>query len=39
MPAIVLDHFGGLDSLVIKEIPEPDPDSNQVVIQVKAFWN
>ena len=24
MRAIVLDHFGGLDSLIIKEIPEPD---------------
>src|SRR5882757_645668 len=37
MHAIVLDHFGGLDSLVIKEIPEPDPEPGKVVIQVKAF--
>jgi NADPH2:quinone reductase len=37
MRAIVLDHFGGLDSLVIKEIPEPEPEPGKVVIQVKAF--
>src|SRR5882757_2608546 len=37
MHAIVLDHFGGLDSLVIKEIPEPEPEPGKVVIQVKAF--
>src|SRR5260370_28877278 len=37
MSAIVLDHFGGLDSLVIKEIPEPEPEPGKVVIQVKAF--
>ena len=37
MRAIVLDHFGGLDSLVIKEIPEPEPERGKVVIQVKAF--
>jgi NADPH:quinone reductase-like Zn-dependent oxidoreductase len=37
MRAILLDHFGGLDSLVIKEIPEPEPEPGKVVIQVKAF--
>jgi NADPH2:quinone reductase len=37
MRAIVLDHFGGLDSLAIKEIPEPEPEPGKVVIQVKAF--
>jgi NADPH:quinone reductase-like Zn-dependent oxidoreductase len=37
MRAIVLDHFGGLDGLVIKEIPEPQSESGKVVIQVKAF--
>ena len=37
MRAIVLDHFGGLDSLVIKEIPEPEPKPGHVVIQVKAW--
>jgi D-arabinose 1-dehydrogenase-like Zn-dependent alcohol dehydrogenase len=37
MRAIVLEKFGGLDSLVIKEIPEPEPKAGHVVIQVKAF--
>ena len=37
MRAIVLEKFGGLDSLVIKEIPEPEAKAGHVVIQVKAF--
>jgi NADPH:quinone reductase-like Zn-dependent oxidoreductase len=37
MKAIVIDHFGGLDSLVIKEIPKPELKEGHVVIQVKAF--
>jgi len=37
MRAIVLEKFGGLDSLVYKDIPEPEPLTGQVVIQVKAF--
>jgi NADPH:quinone reductase-like Zn-dependent oxidoreductase len=37
MRAIVLEKFGGLDSLVIKEIPEPEPTAGHVVIQIKAF--
>jgi D-arabinose 1-dehydrogenase-like Zn-dependent alcohol dehydrogenase len=37
MGAIVLEKFGGPDSLVIKEIPEPEPRAVHVVIQVKAF--
>jgi NADPH:quinone reductase len=37
MKAIAIDHFGGLDSLVIKEIPKPEPKEGHVVIQVKAF--
>jgi len=38
MRAIVIDHFGpGLDSLVIKEMPEPEPKLGHVVIKVKAF--
>jgi NADPH:quinone reductase-like Zn-dependent oxidoreductase len=36
MRAILLDHFG-LDSLVIKEIPEPEPEPGKVVIQIKTF--
>ena len=37
MHAIVLEKFGGLDSLVYKEIPEPEPLPGHVVIQIKAF--
>ena len=37
MRAIVIDHFGGLDGLVIKELPDPKPQPGQVLIQVKAF--
>jgi NADPH:quinone reductase len=37
MRAIVIEKFGGLDGLVIKEIPEPEPAAGHVVIQVKAF--
>src|SRR6201993_4094620 len=37
MRAIVIDHFGGLDALVIKEIPDPEPKPGHAVIQVKAF--
>ena len=37
MRAIVLEKFGGLDSLVYREIPEPEPKASHVVIQIKAF--
>jgi NADPH:quinone reductase len=37
MRAIVLEKFGGLDSLVCKDIPEPEPKAGHVVIQIKAF--
>lgn len=37
MRAIVLEKFGGLDSLVYKDIPDPDPEEGSVVIRVKAF--
>ncbi|GHH89047.1 alcohol dehydrogenase [Streptomyces sulfonofaciens] len=37
MRAIVLEKFGGLDSLVYKEIPDPRPLPGHVVIQVNAF--
>jgi NADPH:quinone reductase len=37
MRAIVIDHFGGLDSLVIKDIPDPEPKPRHVLIAVKAF--
>jgi NADPH:quinone reductase len=37
MRAIVLEKFGGLDSLVYKDIPEPEPKAGTVVIQIKGF--
>ena len=37
MRAIVLEKFGGLDSLVYKEIPDPEPKRGHVVIEIKAF--
>jgi NADPH:quinone reductase len=37
MRAIVLEKFGGLDSLVFKDIPEPAPKAGHVVIEIKAF--
>ena len=37
MCAIVIEKFGGLDSLVYKEIAEPEPKAGHVVIQIKAF--
>jgi len=35
--AIVIEKFGGLDGLVYKDIPEPEPVSGHVVIEIKAF--
>ncbi len=37
MRAIVLEKFGGPDSLVYKDIPEPEPMAGHVVIRIKAF--
>jgi NADPH:quinone reductase len=37
MRAIVLEKFGGLDSLVYRDIPEPGPKAGHVVIEIKAF--
>src|SRR5271167_1476455 len=37
MRAIILNGFGGLDSLVYTEIPKPRPKDGEVVIAVKAF--
>ena len=37
MRATVLEKFGGLDSLVYKDIPEPEPKAGHAVIQIKAF--
>ena len=37
MRAIVLEKFGGLESLVFKDIPKPEPKPGHVVIRIKAF--
>ena len=37
MRAILLDGFGGLESLVIKELPDPEPKAGHVLIAIKAF--
>jgi NADPH2:quinone reductase len=37
MRAIVLSGFGGFESLVIKELPNPEPKAGHVLIAVKAF--
>jgi NADPH:quinone reductase len=37
MRAIVIQHFGGLDSLVIKNLPDPVAQPGSVLIEVKAF--
>ncbi len=37
MRAIVIEKFGGLDSLVYKELPVPEPKVGHVLIEVRAF--
>jgi hypothetical protein len=37
MRAIVLEKFGGLDSLVYKDIPEPEPKAGHVVIETRRL--
>src|ERR1700749_2876880 len=37
MRAIILEKFGGLDSLVYTDIPKPLPKDGEVVIRVKGF--
>jgi NADPH:quinone reductase-like Zn-dependent oxidoreductase len=37
MRAIVLEKFGGLDSLVYQDLPDPEPKAGHVVIEIKAF--
>src|ERR1700745_4135631 len=37
MRAIILKQFGGLDGLVIENLPDPEPKPGQVLIEVKAF--
>ncbi|WPB89858.1 alcohol dehydrogenase catalytic domain-containing protein [Streptomyces malaysiensis] len=37
MRAIVIEKFGGPDSLVYTELPEPEPEPGHVVIEIRAF--
>ena len=37
MRAIAIKGFGGLDSLVIETLPDPEPKAGYAVIEVKAF--
>jgi NADPH:quinone reductase len=37
MRAIGIQHFGGLDSLVIKNLPDPVAQPGSVLIEVKVF--
>ncbi len=37
MRAIVIDGFGGVEHLIIRELPEPEPKPGHAVIEVKAF--
>src|SRR5262245_49825995 len=37
MRAIVIDGFGDVEHLVIKELPDPEPKLGHAVIEVKAF--
>ncbi|WP_233236552.1 zinc-binding alcohol dehydrogenase family protein [Bordetella sp. LUAb4] len=37
MRAIVLEKFGPIDSLVYRDLPEPEPMEGHVVIEIKAF--
>ncbi|MEZ5832578.1 MAG: zinc-binding alcohol dehydrogenase family protein [Dongiaceae bacterium] len=37
MRAIVLEKFGGLDSLIYRDLPMPEPKPGQVLIEIKAF--
>ena len=37
MRAIVIEKFGGPESLVYREMPEPEPRAGHVVIEIKAF--
>ena len=37
MRAIIIKEFGGLDSLVIENLPDPVPQAGSVLIEVKAF--
>lgn len=37
MKVIVIDHFGGPEALVFKDLPEPKPKAGHAIVQVKAL--
>ncbi len=37
MKAIVIQQYGGPEQLVMQDLPDPEPMSGHVVIEVKAF--
>jgi NADPH:quinone reductase-like Zn-dependent oxidoreductase len=37
MRAVIIKEFGGLDSFVIENLPDPKPEKGQALIEVKAF--
>jgi NADPH:quinone reductase-like Zn-dependent oxidoreductase len=37
MRVIIIKQFGGADSLVIENLPDPEPKPGEVLIEVKAF--
>ncbi|KAF6239772.1 hypothetical protein HO173_002318 [Letharia columbiana] len=37
MKVIVIDHFGGPEALVFKDLPEPEPKAGHAIVQVKAL--
>jgi hypothetical protein len=39
MRAIVLEKFGGLDSLVYKDIPDPEPKAGHAGDRDQGLWS
>lgn len=37
MKVIVIDHFGGPEALVFKDLPEPEPKAGHAIVQVKGL--
>src|SRR5438876_565295 len=36
MKAIIYENFGGVEKLKLKELPDPHPDANEVLIEMHA---
>ena len=34
MKAVVIEHFGGIDEMQLKDVPTPQPEPNEVQIQI-----